>query len=299
MSLLIIEATRILRSLWIQFEQIAVYWAIGIVLGSFISVYLSNKIIDKISVFRSKKFSFGVLCLFAVLGIASPLCMYGTIPLIASLGKKRVPEYLLVAFMVCSIMLNPNLLIMSFALGTKLAVLRLLVSFLGGLIAGILVYVFYKDKSLFNLAAFGEYAGKKKRAFWLDLRKALRITFPYFFVGVMLTALYDLYFPKHLMNNVFAGNQALGSLFAMSLSVPLHACGGGAIPLLIAWLREGMSVGSALTFMIAGAAMKFTNLGAVKIILGAKNFAVYVLYCLGLALISGLFVDGLLRVFAN
>lgn len=295
MNPIFIEVTRILRSLWVQFEQIAPYWAIGIISGSFINVYLSEKIVHKISAFKNEKFSFGALFLFATLGIASPLCMYGTVPLIASLGKKSVPEYLLAAFMICSILLNPNLLIMSFALGANIAVLRLCVSLAGGLIAGVLVYIFYKDKNLFVLDAFVTYADKKKRVFWLDLCKALRITVPYFFVGILFTALYDLYFPKHLMDVVFGGNAALGSLFAMSLSIPLHACGGGAIPLLLAWMREGMSVGSALTFMIAGSAMKFTNLGAVKIILGAKNFALYVLYCLGLSLISGLVVDGVLK----
>ena len=290
MTSFIIEIMRILRSLWVQFEQIAPYWAIGIVSGSFINVYLSDKIVGKISAFKNRKFSFFTVCLFAALGIASPLCMYGTVPLIASLGKKRVPEYLLVAFMISSILLNPNLFIMSFALGANLAILRLCVSMLGGVIAGIAVYVFYKDKSLFRFDAFGAEKGKKKRVFWFDLLRALQITVPYFLMGILLTALYDLYFPKRLMNTVFMGNQAMGSLFAMSLSIPLHACGGGAIPLLLAWLHEGMSIGSALTFMIAGAAMKFTNLGAVKIILGVKNFALYVLYCLGLSLASGIIV---------
>ena len=293
MSALIMELTRILRSLWIQFEQIAPYWAIGLIVGSLINVYLSDKIVSKISAFKDNQFSFIALCLFGILGIASPLCMYGTVPLIASLGKKQVPEYLLAAFMICSILLNPNLLIMSFALGANVAILRLGASLLGGLLAGVLVYVFYKKKRLFTFDAFATETGKKKRVFWRDLLRALRITFPYFFVGILLTALYDLYFPKQLMNVMFAGNQALGSLFAMSLSIPLHACGGGAIPLLIAWLHGGMSVGNALTFMIAGSAMKFTNLGAVKIILGTKNFILYVLYCLGLSFVFGSIVNGI------
>ena len=290
------ELTRIIRSLWMQFEQIAPYWAIGLIAGSLINVYLSDKIVSKISAFKNEKFSFVVLCLFGTLGIASPLCMYGTVPLIASLGKKRVPEYLLATFMICSILLNPNLLIMSFALGANVAILRLCISLLGGLLAGVLVYIFYKKKRLFTFDAFEIGACKKKRVFWRDLLRALQITFPYFFVGILLTALYDLYFPKQLMNVMFAGNQALGSLFAMSLSIPLHACGGGAIPLLIAWLHGGMSIGNALTFMIAGSAMKFTNLGAVKIILGAKNFAIYVLYCLSLAMISGIAVNAVLKL---
>ena len=295
MSTLSVEITRMLRALWIQFEQIAPYWMIGLVVGSVINVYLSDKIVGKISAFKSKKFSFVALLLFAILGIASPLCMYGTIPLIASLGKKHVPEYLLATFMICSILLNPNLLIMSFALGANVAILRLCASLLGGLLAGILVYVFYKEKRLFTFEAFGVETGKKKRTFLRDLLRAIQITFPYLLIGISLTALYDLYFPKQFMNVIFVGNQAIASLLAMSFSIPLHACGGGAIPLLLAWLHAGMSIGTALIFMLAGASMKFTNLGAVKIILGAKNFAIYIGYCLGLSLALGFIVDSVLK----
>ena len=38
-------------------------------------------------------------------------------------------------------------------------------------------------------------------------------------------------------------------------------CGGGTIPLLIQWLVDGMSMGSAAAFMITGPATKITNLG--------------------------------------
>ena len=299
MNPILIETLRVLRGLWIQFEQIAPFWALGLVAGSLINIYLSDKIVAKVSMLRGGGFNIAALCLSAALGIASPLCMYGTAPLIASLGRKRVPEYLLAAFMVCSILLNPNLFIMSFALGADVAVLRLCISLLGGLLAGSFVYVFCRGKPLFRLDAFEQGADKGKSVFWLDLLKALRITSPYLFIGILLTALYDLYFPKELMTALFAGNQAMGTLFAMSLSIPLYTCGGGSIPLLLAWMREGMSVGSALAFMIAGPATKFTSLGAVKIILGAKNFALYLLYCLGFAMASGIIADLVLRLITN
>ena len=66
----------------VQFRQIFLYWVIGIVIGSCISVFLKDRIHG---VFRSMGSSrFGILGLIpaSLLGIASPLCMYGTIPLI-------------------------------------------------------------------------------------------------------------------------------------------------------------------------------------------------------------------------
>jgi uncharacterized membrane protein YraQ (UPF0718 family) len=78
---------------------------------------------------------------------------------------------------------------------------------------------------------------------------------------------------------------------AATVGVPLYVCGGGTIPLLQAWLMNGMSMGSAASFMITGPATKITNLGALKIVLGIKHFVLYWLFVIAFALLSGLMVD--------
>ena len=81
---------------------------------------------------------------------------------------------------------------------------------------------------------------------------------------------------------------------AATIGVPLYACGGGTIPLLQAWLTDGMSMGSACAFMVTGPATKITNLGAVKIILGWRKFVLYWFFIIGFACISGLFINSIL-----
>lgn len=44
------------------------------------------------------------------------------------------------------------------------------------------------------------------------------------------------------------------------------------------WLYEGMSMGSAASFMLTGPATRITNLGALKIVLGIKRFLLYLLF---------------------
>jgi len=75
------------------------------------------------------------------------------------------------------------------------------------------------------------------------------------------------------------------------VGVPLYVCGGGTIPLLISWMESGMSLGSASAFMITGPAMKITNLGAVKIILGMKDFIIYAAFSVLFALLTGFLID--------
>ncbi len=78
---------------------------------------------------------------------------------------------------------------------------------------------------------------------------------------------------------------------AATIGVPLYACGGGTIPLLQQWLWEGMSMGNAAAFMITGPATKITNLGALKIVMGWKRFAQYLLFVMLFSFLCGIAVN--------
>jgi uncharacterized membrane protein YraQ (UPF0718 family) len=82
---------------------------------------------------------------------------------------------------------------------------------------------------------------------------------------------------------------------AATVGVPLYVCGGGTIPLIQAWMSKGMSMGTAASFMIAGPAMKITNLGALKIVVGIKHFLLYVFFSIMFALVSGVIIDCIYR----
>ena len=84
----------------IQFKQIAFYWALGIVIGSIISVFGKNKIHSLMTVIQEKHLGvFGIIPA-SLIGIASPLCMYGTIPIAASFSQKGMRDDYLAAFMI-------------------------------------------------------------------------------------------------------------------------------------------------------------------------------------------------------
>ncbi|MCL2758882.1 MAG: permease [Treponema sp.] len=265
------EILILLENIWFQFKQISPYWASGLVAGSLVSVFLSSKITDKMASLATGRFWLLPLGLASILGIVSPLCMYGTVPIIAALGKKGTPQHLLAGFMVSSILLNPNILLLSFALGAPLALARLGLSFLSGVLAGGLVYFLFKNKALFNLERFAEQEDKPKKVFIFDLLKAFRITAPYLLFGITLTALFDRYIPPDWVSAMFGVRRGLGVLFATTLSIPLYACGGGTIPLINAWLHAGMGQGDAMAFMLAGPALKINNLSAVKMILELRT----------------------------
>ena len=108
--------------------------------------------------------------------------------------------------------------------------------------------------------------------------------------------MFQRYVPSELVADLFGAQRGFGVLMAATIGVPLYACGGGTIPLLIQWLADGMSLGSASAFMITGPATKVTNLGALKIVLGAKHFALYLAFVALFSLVTGMLVDLVLPI---
>ena len=285
----------------IQFFQIVHYWAIGMTIGSLISVFGKEKIHAMFAAMQGKNLGILGIIPASLIGIASPLCMYGTIPIAAAIaekGKDDAPSFdgELAAFMMSSILLNPQLLFYSAALGKAALIIRFVSCFLCGISAGLLVRFFFKKKKYFDFKDFGEVKNRDTDPnlffrFLKNLLRNVKATGPAFLLGITLSALFQRYVNPDAMAALFGKYRGFGLLMAATVGVPLYVCGGGTIPLLLSWMESGMSMGAASAFMITGPAMKITNLGAVKIILGLKHFILYIAFSVLFALLTGLLID--------
>lgn len=280
----------------IQLRQIFVYWVLGIVIGSAVSVFGKDKIHKVFSSIQDKHLGVVGIIPASLLGILSPLCMYGTIPIAASFSQKGMRDDYLAAFMMSSILLNPQLLMYSAALGNFALCVRFISCFVCGIVAGLLVRIFYHNKNFFNFKGFSERASHDTdpNMFFRLLKnigRNIKATGLFFLFGILLSALFQRYVPSEAFSNLFVNNRGFGLLMAATIGVPLYACGGGTILLLQQWLASGMSMGSATAFMITSPATKITNLGALKIVLGAKSFILYLAFIMLFAFISGALVN--------
>nr|AGS52225.1 hypothetical protein [uncultured bacterium contig00056] len=286
----------------VQFQQIIGYYILGMALGSFVSVFCKEKINRMFVSLQSSKLGVLGIVPAALLGLASPLCMYGTVPLAASFAEKGMEEDApsregeLAAFMMGSVLLNPQLLFYTAALGAPAVVIRFVCCFLCGVTAGILVRYFFRKKKFFDFSGFSSEDENRDKdpillfRFLKNYGRNIKATVLFFIVGIALSAIFQRYVPPEGFARLF-GNRGFGLLMAATVGVPLYVCGGGTIPLLQTWLHQGMSMGSAAAFMITGPAAKLTNLGALKIVLGIKNFMLYLLFAIVFALICGFVIN--------
>lgn len=280
----------------IQVEQIFNYWLLGIILGSVISVYGKERIHKLLLSMQQKKLNALIVIPASLLGIASPLCMYGTIPLAAAFSQKGMKDDCLAAFMMSSILLNPQLIIYSAALGKTMLFIRVALCFVCGIIAGLCVHYFYREKVFFNFSEFVEPPNRDTDPNMLlrllkNIWRNIKATGGYFLLGIILAVLFQRYISGSDFAVFFGKQNSFGVLMAATIGVPLYVCGGGMVPLLAEWLNSGMSFGAASAFMIMGAATKITNLGAVKIILGLKHFIVYLLFVMTFSLVMGVLIN--------
>lgn len=279
----------------IQLRQIFAYWVLGMVIGSIVSVFAKDKIHQLFASMQGTGIGTVGIFLASALGILSPLCMYGTIPIAASFSKQGMRDDWLAAFMMSSVLLNPQLMMYSTALGTTAMLIRLLSCYVCGVVAGLLVGFRNAGKPFFNFDGFsvGESHDTDPNPFFRFLKnlgRNIKATGIYFLIGILLSALFQRYVPSEQFAGLFGAHRGFGVLLAATIGVPLYACGGGTIPLLQEWLMSGMSMGSAAAFMITGPATKITNLGALKIVLGIRHFVFYIAYVMVFSLVTGLLI---------
>ena len=188
----------------VQFEQIFIWWILGMVIGSAVSVFAKDRIHQAFRSLQNKEI--GVLGIVAAsaLGIASPLCMYGTIPIAASFSRSGMKDDWLAAFMMSSILLNPQLIIYSAALGQTVLAVRVISCFLCGIAAGLLIRFACGSRPFFRFEGFDEPKSRDTDPNLLlrylkNLGRNVKATGIYFLFGILLSALFQRYMPSDVM----------------------------------------------------------------------------------------------------
>jgi hypothetical protein len=231
----------------------------------------------------------------ALLGIVSPLCTYGTVPLVLQLLRAGVPIAPLATFLSASSLMNPQLLVLSWGgLGPSIALARLTAVFSFGILLGALMHVLPERW----LVSPGQREvltkpPKPRPTFgWLPFLRGsaqmLQFVGFYLMLGILIGAVIEVAVPGRWIVAVFGGGGWYQVLLAALLGVPLYACGGGVIPLIRSLIEQGMAPAAALAFLIAGPATRVPPLMALATIVRPLVVVVYVILLIGYSVLAGL-----------
>ncbi|MBN1413577.1 MAG: permease [Bacteroidales bacterium] len=287
------EAVALLGDLW-------PYLIAGILLTSFIKMFLPK---EKIAAFFNHRKNVPIL-LAAALGVVAPLGSYVVIPLTASLFMLGTPLPVLMALLVSSPLIDPNLFILTAgAFGYELALARLIAAFLLGIAAGyftqwLMQLAFIKETAILKkettdtlLIPMKKEEKKPVRSFFKALWSMTLYICKYFSLAIILAALIKILTPPNLMIELFNDNDFLSVLFTTAAGIPFYSCGGAAIPVVLELADMGLSQGAVLAFFIAGPVTKLSNLVLLYAAYNLRIFMVYIFTGISGALLFGWFYN--------
>jgi len=239
----------------------------------------------------------------ACLGGASPLCTYGTAPVLIELLRGGASPGPALTFLVASSLLNPQLfIVMAGGLGLRLALAHvagvLCLSLPVGLLAQQLSPETFLSAEILAPPlptptpapqTWGERArpGRRIRRLFHSLLRLTETVGLYFVIGVILAALVQTLVPAAWISSLLGARRWYGVLLAGILGVPFYACGGGAVPVIAGLVAQGMSAGAALAFFLAGPATRLTALAALGTLLNRRALMAYVAYIVAGAALVG------------
>lgn len=233
-----------------------------------------------------------------ILGIISPLCTYGTIPILMQLYKRGVPVGPLMAFLSTSSLMNPQLFVLTWGgIGPEMAMMRLFVVMVFGTLVGFFLQSMstksilkqeMKDGDILPRIIHDEQGSKKRYGKYGGFFKQLHFVGFYVIIGVLAGAVVEVFVPGRLIFDWLRPGSWFSVPLAAMLGVPLYACGGAVIPFIRSLLLKGMSQGAALAFFIVGPATRIAPLSAMLTIVRPVFLLGYVITLICYSLIAGM-----------
>ena len=271
------------------------YLAAGIMVGELLKFTSWTQLVYK-GVSKSPAVS---VITASVIGIISPLCTYGTVPVVIELYKSKVHIAPLFAFLAASSLMNPQLFIMTAGgIGLEMALVRTLAVFAFSVAAGMACYVIpeklivRKDISCYDDGGAHIISREKKlfivKQYGVNCLRNMRHLGLYLVIGIFLGAIIELYVPKSLISAAFRAGRVQSILAGALLGIPLSPCGGSAIPVVSGMIANGMGKGTALAFFIVGPATRPAPLAAMATLFMPLCLAAYCLFLIVSAVLMGL-----------
>ncbi|MDD2586924.1 MAG: permease [Bacteroides sp.] len=234
----------------------------------------------------------------AFIGALTPFCACSTIPLTLGFLKAGITFGAVMSFVISSPLLNPIILaIMVVLMGWKVAIIYFIIVFFGAVFFGVILERSGGENLVKNVRITrGDnledeeipkaLMGKLK----LSFRKALedfKAVLIYLLVGVGIGAVIYGYLPQDLVLKFAGPDNPFAIPIAAVIGIPLYIRAEAAIPIGVALMQKGMSVGAVIALIIGGAGMAIPEMSMLASIFKGKLVAAIVAVIFVTAVMGG------------
>ena len=229
-------------------------------------------------------------------GALTPFCSCSTIPLLLGMLNAGVPFASAMAFLFASPLLNPVIISLFIILmGWKTTALYFAVTFVGAVAIGLLLDGFGFSDQVKPVAAVRSCCDcqleadarsriQRSAGFAISLFRQLM---PYLLIGAGIGAFIHGFVPTEIISRLAGPENPLAIPVAAIIGIPIYIRAETMIPIGMALIEKGMSVGAVLALVIGGAGASIPELTLLSAIFRRKMLSAFVLTILAIALAAG------------
>ncbi|MGJ8639454.1 MAG: SO_0444 family Cu/Zn efflux transporter [Opitutaceae bacterium] len=294
------------QNTWQLIAEMAVYLLFGFAVAGCLHILIRPERVRKLL----GKPGIGTVIKACLVGVPMPLCSCSVIPVAASLRKSGASRGATASFLSSTPQTGVDSIFATYALmGGAFTIVRVIVAFISGIVSGVLVDLFAKEKPVpkpavvftplaqktdATAATFTSFTAApvvettksccspstKPKPGVCDVLRYGFVTLPAdlanaLLVGLILGGLITTVLPDDLLSGAFSSGP-LAFLLATLISLPLYICATASIPLAYALIAAGLSPGAALILLIVGPATNTATVVAVWKLLGRNSTLIYI-----------------------
>ena len=286
----------LLLNIWNLLLAISPYLIQGFLFAGLLSIFISKDIIEKNLGKRH-----GILSIFkaSIFGVPLPLCSCSVIPVSASLKKHGASKGAVTSFLFSTPQTGIDSIMVTYGLlGPMVALVRPFIALITGILCGIIIYFF--DSQYDDVTEDEDHSHccqPKNESIIKRLLTYSFITLPKdimkpLLIGILIAALINIYLPINIVES-FIGQGFISMIMMILIGLPLYVCATASIPIALAMMGKGVTLGAALVFLMVGPATNTTSITTMINILGRRATIINILSLIFISLFFGVLVDSL------
>ncbi len=238
----------------------------------------------------------------SVLGIVTPFCSCSAIPLFLGFVEAGVPLGVTFSFLIAAPMINEVALVLLAGLfGWKVALIYvstgLLIAIFAGWIIGALGLEKYVADWVFKVKTNQQEQEEEKLSFndriqsgFTSVKDIVGKIWLYIILGIAVGAAAHGYVPEDFMGSILGKDKWYAVPLAIIMGIPLYSNAAGIIPIVSVLIEKGVSLGTALAFMMSVIALSLPEIIILKKVLKWQLISIFVgVVAMGIVIVGFIF----------
>ena len=240
--------------------------------------------------------------LASLLGIVTPFCSCSAIPLFLGFVEAGVPLGVTFSFLIAAPMINEVALVLLVGLfGWKVAVIYvgtgLIIAIFSGWLIGKLHLEKYVAEWVYTVKASHENEAETKLLFYERFQagydavsEILGKIWIYIIIGIAVGAGAHGYVPQDFLGSLLGKENWYGVPLAIIMGIPMYSNAAGIIPIVSVLLEKGVSLGTALAFMMSVVGLSLPEIIILKKVLKWQLITAFVgIVAIGIVFVGFIF----------